>query len=169
VKKILPLLLGILLAGGGFGVYTMFLSGGGGKKETPAQAQAAAKKLLATAKKARIKAGIDGPIVSAGDPFVVNRADPGLAHCAKCSVSLLVDSGTPLAKAAADAAAAAPALEEQAQARDLIIDDVSSHSATELSTAAGRDVLKKQIIASIDTSTEKTVVLGVYITDFAIQ
>ena len=53
--------------------------------------------------------------------------------------------------------------------RDLIIDAVSSHSASELSTAAGRDVLKKQIIASIDKSTEKTIALDVYITDFAIQ
>jgi flagellar FliL protein len=168
VKKILPLLLGILLAGGGFGVYTMFLSGGG-KKETPAQAQAAAKKLLATAKKDRLKAAIDGPVVSAGDPFVVNLSDPGLAHFAKFSVSLLVDSGTPMAKAAAEAATTAPALEEAPEVRDLIIDAVSSHSASELSTAEGRDVLKKQIIASIDKSTEKTIALDVYITDFAIQ
>jgi flagellar basal body-associated protein FliL len=169
VKKILPLLLGVLLAGGGFGLYTMVLSGGGGKKETPAQAQAAAKKLLATAKKDRIKAGIDGEVVSAGDPFVVNLSDPGLAHFAKFSVSLLVDTGTPMAKAAAEGATAAPALEEAAQVRDLIIDAVSSHSASELATAEGREVLKKQIITSIDKDTAKTVVLEVYVTDFAIQ
>jgi flagellar FliL protein len=168
VKKLLPLILGIVLAGAGFGVYTMFLSGGG-KKETPAQAQAAAKKLLATAKRDRIRAAIDGSIVSAGDPFVVNLSDPGIAHFAKFSVWLLVDAGTPLAKAAADGTTDAPKLEEWAQVRDLIIDAVNSHSASELVTAEGRDVVKQQIIASIDKSTEKTVVLDVYVTDFAIQ
>jgi flagellar basal body-associated protein FliL len=168
VKKILPVIIGVVLAGGGFLVYTMFLSGGGGKPETPAQAQAKAAKLLATTKKQRLKDAIEGPIVTAGDPFVVNLSDPGLSHFAKFSVSLRADVGSPLEKV--EAGAAGPAkLEEADQVRDLIISAVSSHSSSELSTVAGRDELKKQIIKSINAETAKTVVLDVYITDFAIQ
>ena len=168
MKKILPIIVGVVLAGGGFLVYTMFLSGGGGKPETPAQAQVKAAKLLATTKKQRLKDAIEGPIVTTGDPFVVNLSDPGLTHFAKFAVSLKVDVGTPLAKVEAGSTTP-PTPEEAPQLRDLIISAVSSHSSSELSTVAGRDALKKQIVHMIDADTAKTVVLDVYITDFAIQ
>jgi len=43
IKKLLPVVLGLVLAAGGFFVYTTFLSGGG-PVETPVQAQAKAVK-----------------------------------------------------------------------------------------------------------------------------
>jgi flagellar FliL protein len=168
IKKLLPVVLGLMLAGGGFFAYTTFFSGGG-KVETPVQAQTKALKLDATAKKKRLKDKIDGHIVSLGDPFVVNLSDPGLSAFAKLDVSVLVDSGTPLEAAAAEGAATAPKLEEWTEIRDLVIDVINSHSSLELAKPEGRTKAKEEIITAINEHTRKTVALEVFFPTFAIQ
>jgi flagellar basal body-associated protein FliL len=168
IKKLLPVVLGLMLAGGGFFAYTMFFSGGG-KVETPVQAQTKALKVDATAKKKRLKDKIEGKIASLGDPFVVNLADPGLSAFVKLDVSVLVDTGTPFEAAAADAAAGAPKLEEWTEIRDLVIDVINSHSSADLAKPEGRTAAKEEIIKAINDRTRKTVALEVYFPTFAIQ
>jgi flagellar basal body-associated protein FliL len=152
------------LGGGGYFGYTMFLAGGG-KGTSPVAAQKAMLKKQRTAMKLRIKQRIDGPIVTLGDDFVVNLG--GLAHFAKFDVSLKVDKATKLAAAAA-AATADPALEDQAQIRDIVIADTSSYSATQLASMAGKNKLKERIMTDVANKTN-TVALDVYFTGFAIQ
>src|SRR4051794_10737362 len=145
IKKLLPVVLGLMLAGGGFFAYTTFFAGGG-PVETPVQAQTKALKVEVTEKKKRLKDKIDGPIVSLGDPFVINLSDPGLSAFAKLDVSVLVDSGSPLEAAAAEGAAEAPKLEEWIEIRDLVLDVINSHSSEELAKAEGRTEAKEEII-----------------------
>ena len=167
IKKILPVVLGLALAAGGFFAYTMFFSGGG-PVETPVQAQTKAMKADATAKKKRLKEQLQGPVVSIGDAFVVNLADPGGLAFAKLDVSLMVDTVTPI-EAAAEGSETGPKLEEQTEIRDLVIDVVNAHSASELSTAEGREQAKQEIIKAINEKTRLTVALEVFFPSFAIQ
>jgi flagellar basal body-associated protein FliL len=167
-KKLLPLILGIVLAGIGFGVYTMFLSGGG-KPEPAALAQKKAQTALAAAKKVRLKARIEGPITDLGDPFIVNLADPNLGAFVKAQVSIMVDPETPFAPKGAEAATAAPVLDENTQIRDIVIDVLSSYSSSDLATPEGRKKMKEQLVGAINAGTQKTVCLNVYFTFFAIQ
>lgn len=168
IKKLLPVVLGLMLAGGGFFAYTTFFSGGG-KVETPVQAQTKALKLDATSKKKRLKDKIEGRIVSLGDPFVVNLADPGLSAFVKLDVSVLVDSGTPLEAVSAEAAGTAPKLEEWTEVRDLVVDVISSHSSADLAKPEGRAAAKEEIIKAINDKTRKSVALEVFFPTFAIQ
>ena len=167
LKKLLPVVLGLVLAAGGFFVYTTFLSGGG-PVETPVQAQAKAAKADAADKKKRMKDKIEGPVVSLGDSFVVNLADPGGLAFAKLDVSLQVDAATPI-EAAAEGSDTGPKLEEQTEIRDLVISVINSHSSSELSTEGGRNQAKEEIIKTINEDTRHTVVLEVYFPSFAIQ
>jgi flagellar protein FliL len=165
MKKIMPLLLGALLMGGGYFGYTKFM--GGGPKEDPVAAQERVVKELAETKKQRKKDKLEGPIVSLGDPFIVNLADPGLAAFTNFSVSLKVDTGTPLH--AGHAASDPPALEESPEVRDAVIGVVSDHTADELKSAEGRNAVKDELIDEINRAAPKTLALEVYFTDFAIQ
>jgi len=167
IKKLLPVVLGLVLAAGGFFAYTMFLSGGG-PVETPVQAQNKAIKADAADKKKRLKQALEGPVVAIGDPLVVNLADPGGLAFAKLDVSLQVDSTTPI-EAAADGSDTGPKLAEQTQIRNIVIDVINSHSASELSTADGRDRAKQEITKAVNEETRHTVVLEVYFPSFAIQ
>lgn len=167
IKKILPVVLGLVLAAGGFFVYTTFLAGGG-PVETPVQAQNKAIKADAADKKKRLKQGLEGPVVSIGDPLVVNLADPGGLAFAKLDVSLQVDAATPV-EAAAEGSGTGPKLAEQTQIRNIVIDVINSHSASELSTAEGRDRAKQEIVKAVNDQTRHTVVLEVYFPSFAIQ
>jgi flagellar protein FliL len=167
MKKILPLILGVLLMGGGYFGYTKFM--GGGPVETPVEAQQKAEKTLAEEKKQRKKDKIDGPVVSLGDPFVVNLADPGLTAYTKFSVSLKVDKGTPMEAAGAHGATAAPALEEQTEIRDVVIAVISARTSEELKSAEGREAAKEELMDTINKDVPKTLALEVFFTDFAIQ
>jgi flagellar basal body-associated protein FliL len=168
MKKILPLVLGIVLAGVGFGVYTMFLSGGG-KPEAPALAQKKANAQLAADKKRRLKDHIEGPIADLGDPFIVNLADPNLGAFVKAQVSIMVDPETPFAPKSAESASATPVLEENTQIRDIVIDVLSSYTSSELATPEGRRKMKTELIKAVNAGTQKTVCIDVYFTFFAIQ
>jgi flagellar basal body-associated protein FliL len=152
------------LGGGGYFGYTMFLAGGG-KAASPVAAQKLALKEQRAAMKLRVKQRIDGPIVPLGDDFVVNLG--GLAHFAKFNLSLKVDKASPLA-AAAHGSTAEPALEDQAQIRDIVIADTSSYSAGQLATMGGKNKLKERIMTDVSNKTN-TVALDIYFTGFAIQ
>ena len=167
MKKFAPIIAAILIVGGYFG-YTKFMGGGGGgPKETPAQAQATAKAKTASEKKDRLKAPIDGPVVTLGDTFIVTLPDTD-RHFAKFAVSVKVDKGTPFEAAGAEAKGTPP-LEELPQIRDIVIHVVSSHSYADLINAAKRDEVKDEIKTAINKDTEKTIVIEVYFTDFAVQ
>lgn len=168
MKKILPIILGLVLAGGGFLVYTMFLSGGPAP-EPPAIAQKKVKDEEAASKKTRLKDRIEGSVVSLGDPFVVNLSDPNLGAFAKAEISLLVDKQTPFEATSPEAAGAAPKLEENTVIRDLAIDVLGSYSSSDLSTGAGRAKMKTELAKAVNDKTAKTVCLEVYLTFFAIQ
>ncbi len=83
-------------------------------------------------------------------------------------MSLKVDATTPI-EAAAEGSDVGPKLEEQTEIRDIVIDVINSHSASELSTAEGRDQAKEEIIKAINDKTRLTVVLEVFFPSFAIQ
>jgi flagellar FliL protein len=169
IKKLIPVLLGLVLAGGGFFAYNTFFAGGP-PPDPPAVAQTKAAELAVTDKKTRLKDLIDGPIVSLGDPFIVNLSDPGLASFVKTDVSIKVDVGTPLT--VGESATAAPKLEELAELRNIVIDVLNTHSAAELTTPDGREVAKKEIIKAINapkSTTSKTVALEVFFINFAVQ
>ena len=165
MKKIMPILLGALLMGGGYFAYTKFM--GGGPKEDPVVAQERVEKELADTKKQRKKDKLEGPVVSAGEPFVVNLADPGLSAFTKFSLSLKVDVDTPLH--AGHAASDPPALEEGPEVRDAVIGVISDKTADELKSSAGRDEVKDELIDEINRTAPQTLVLEVFFTDFAIQ
>ena len=170
-KKLLPiiaLVALVALAGGGFFAYTTFLSGGGGKKrahQTPADKRRAAEKKARAAMRLRQQTRADGPTVSLGDSFLINLADPGLAHYAKFDVSFKVDAKTPMAAAGHGSSAE---LEEQAAIRDIVITDAGRFTATELTRAAGVEELKRRIIHDVVARTE-TLPLDVYFTSLAVQ
>ncbi len=171
IKKLLPVLLGLILAGGGFFAYTTFFAGGP-PPDLPAVAQTKARDLAVADKKTRLQDKVDGPIVSLGDPFVVNLSDPGLASFVKTDVSIRVDIGTPMEVAGAEGAKGTAALEEKVEVRNIVIDVLNSHSGAELTTQEGREVVKKEIIKAINapkSSTPKTIALEVYFVNFAVQ
>ena len=167
ITKLLPVVLGLMLAGGGFFAYTTFFASGP-KPEPPAIAQAKHLKELAAKKKARLKDKIEGSIVSLGDSFIVNLADPGLGAFAKSDVSFKVDKETPFEPASAEAAAA-PKLLENTEIRDLVINVLNGHTSSELATVEGRDKAKEEIIAAVNDGPLQAVALDVYFTNFAIQ
>jgi flagellar basal body-associated protein FliL len=156
-KKLIPIIAAIALlavGGGGYVVYSTVLSGGGKKKhahETPADQRRAAEKKARAAMKLRQQARADGPTVSLGDSFLINLADPGLAHYAKFDVSFKVDAKSPMAAAGHGAGVAA--LDEQAAIRDIVITDAGRFKASDLTRASGVDTLP----------------LDVYFTSLAVQ
>jgi flagellar FliL protein len=170
VKKLLPVILGLVLAGGGFFAYNMFFAGGPAP-EPPVQAQAKAKTALITTKKQRLKDRLEGPLVSAGDAFIVNLADAGVGSYVKTDVSIRVDKDTPMEPAGAEATGP-PKLEEGTEVRNIIIDVLNAHSSSDLSTVDGRDKAKGEIVEEINNlkgTTPKTVALEVFFANFAIQ
>jgi flagellar FliL protein len=169
MKKILPLILGVLLMGGGYFGYTKFM--GGGPVESPVEAQQTAAKTLAEEKKQRKKDRLEGPVVSLGEPFVINLADPGLSAFTKVSISLRVDKGTPMEASAGGHGGGgdAPALEEQTELRDVVIAVIGDKTSDELKSSEGREAVKEELIDVINKDVPKTLALEVFFTDFAIQ
>jgi flagellar protein FliL len=167
MKKLLPIIVVavLVLGGGGFFAFKTFM--GGGPSVTPAQAQKKAHDEARKLMKKRKKERVDGPTVPLGEEFVVNLADQGLAHFAKFALSFKVDVQTPLA-AAGHAAGAEPALHDQTEIRDIVIDEASRFTAGELVSDSGRERFKKQLMVKVADHTE-TLPLGVYFTSFAVQ
>jgi flagellar basal body-associated protein FliL len=166
MKKLLPVIAGILVAAIAFFGYSKFL--GGGEAETPAGAQKRAKAEAAVEKKKRLKAPIDGPTVQLAEPFTVNLADRGVPFYGRFAVALKVDAQTPV-ELAAHGSSDPPKIEELPEIRDAIIDVVSSKSSAELSSQKGWHHVKEEIKAAINGKAPHTVAIEVFITDRAIQ
>ena len=169
IKKLLPVVLGLMLAGGGFFAYTTFFAGGG-PVETPVQAQAKALKLDATDEEEAPEGQDRRPDRLARRPVRGQPVRSGPVGFVKLDVSVLVDKQTPLEAAPAEGAAEAPKLEEWTEIRDLVIDVINSHSSAELATSRrAAPQAKEEIIKAINEKTRKTVALEVFFPTFAIQ
>ena len=166
MKRFLPIIIGMLIAGIAAFVYFKVIN----KPPPPAptQIQAEAKKTAATDKKARMKDKLDGPVMALGEAFTVNLADPGAF--VRTEIAVKVDAGTPMeAGAGGHGGGDALPLEEQAEIRDIVIDVLSQQKAGESVTSEGRAKIKEQIIERINEETHKTIALDVFFNSYAVQ
>jgi flagellar basal body-associated protein FliL len=173
--KKLPLIAGVVVGLAVLGGAAYFFLLKGGPAPTSAEkvraGRAAAAELASEQKllkKERLKLLAKGPTVKLVDEFVVNLAGDGLAHYAKFTVAMQVDEGTPMEVAGGHGAGDGPALEEESEVRDIIIDSASGFNAEELAGAEGREELKHAIAKTITKRTQ-TIPLEVFFTSFAVQ
>lgn len=146
-KKIVIILPVVFLLVGAFVAKTMFM------KPPPPDTKALAKK--------------PGPIYTMKDPFVVNLSDGDNSHFAKVGVALrLSELSAPDLEPAKGTNPAS--MEADPELRDIVISTLQKHSSAELSTAAGREDVKKQIIDTVNKETDEKIV-AVYYTEFAVQ
>ena len=102
------------------------------------------------------------------DPFVVNLADGGgTPHFAKVGVALRFSkwSEGEVVKGEGDTP---DTVEEAAELRDIVISTLQSKTSGQLSTADGRDSVKKAIVERVNKHTDYKIV-DVYYTEFAVQ
>jgi flagellar basal body-associated protein FliL len=167
MKKLLPIIVGVgVLLGGGYFAYKTFLAGDQKPKLSAAAVLRKAERGRKAAMRLRMKQRAPGQTISLGDDFVVNLSDPGLAHYAKFQVSLKVDAKTPVAAAAEGSTELG--LEDDAQIRDIVIDQAGRFTAEQLTSNEGREKLKHRIESELSHHTE-TLALDVYFTSFAVQ
>ena len=109
-----------------------------------------------------------GPIYALTDPFVVNLADGGDSpHFAKVGVAMRFSklSEGEIVKGEGDNP---DDVEEAAELRDIVISTLQSKTSAQLSTASGRDSVKKAIVERVNKHTDYKIV-DVYYTEFAVQ
>jgi flagellar FliL protein len=94
--------------------------------------------------------------------FVVNLADANETRYLKASIVLGID-GPVAAKGEGGSSGGDP------RVRDAIIEVLSSKRFAELSTPAGKDALKKQILAAVNQRMEGSKAVAVYFNEFAMQ
>jgi flagellar FliL protein len=102
------------------------------------------------------------------EPFVVNLADGGgTPHFAKVGVALRFSklSEGEVVKGEGDKP---DTVEEAAELRDIVISTLQSKTSAQLSTADGRDLVKKGIVERVNKHTDYKIV-DVYYTEFAVQ
>lgn len=102
------------------------------------------------------------------EPFVVNLADGGgTPHFAKVGVALRFSklSEGEVVKGEGDNP---DTVEEAAELRDIVISTLQSRTSAQLSTAAGRDAVKRGIVERVNRHTDYKIV-DVYYTEFAVQ
>ncbi len=147
-KKMIMIVGVVVLLVGAFAAKTILL------KPTPPDEKALAKE--------------KGPIYALTDPFVVNLADGGDApHFAKVGVALRFSQlSAPLILPAKGTEKAHT--ESDPELRDIVISTLQRHSSADLSDAAGRAEVKKQIVEAVNKETELKI-LDVYYTEFAVQ
>jgi flagellar protein FliL len=132
MKKILPLVVLLVVAGAGY------------------------KFVLAKPAKAEPKPKVDGTVYILGKEFLVNLADNRFA---KMTVALVLNKKDESTAAAGGEGAATPpegfgAMTEEAAVRDVITDDITGVKDTELTTRKGRDALKKEILKDLKKRTD---------------
>lgn len=108
-----------------------------------------------------------GPVYTMVDPFVVNLADRDTRHFAKVGVALQVSKLSAGLVPAAEGKEPAK-IEEDAEVRDIVIATLQDKTSDELGTRAGRDDVKKTIVAQVNKHTELRII-DVYFTEFAVQ
>ena len=132
MKKILPLVVLLVVAGAGY------------------------KFVLAKPAKAEPKPKVDGTVYILGKEFLVNLADNRFA---KMTVALVLNKKDESTAAAGGEGAATPpegfgAMTEEAAVRDVITDDITGVKDSELTTRKGRDALKKEILKDLKKRTD---------------
>lgn len=101
-----------------------------------------------------------GPLVTLGEEIVVNiKSEEGFEHYLKIKVTLETDGE----KTQAEVNKRVP------QIRDLIISIVSSKTKEKISEKEGKDLVRSEIINSINQSLSKGKVRRVFFEDFVIQ
>ena len=101
------------------------------------------------------------------DPFVVNLADGGGPHFAKVGVAMRFSklSEGEIVKGEGDTP---DTVEEAAELRDIVIATLQSKTSGELSSAEGRESVKRAIVQRVNRHTDYKIV-EVYYTEFAVQ
>jgi flagellar protein FliL len=171
VKKFLPIIIGMLIAGAAAFVYFQVIS----KPEPPSavELQQQERERVAEERKQRTKDRIEGGVYPIGEAFTVNLADP--SAFIRTELAVKVDAGTPKygdeAKGGHDkpAKGAPMPLKEEAKIRDIVIDVLSKQKPSEATSANGRKKIKEEIIKRVNAETEHTLLLDVYFTSYAIQ
>lgn len=109
-----------------------------------------------------------GAVYTMATPFVVNLADgDATPHFAKVGVALrfskLSEGDIVPAKGEKPAE-----VEDDSELRDIVISTLQSRTSSDLDSAAGRERVKKQIIARVNKHTDIKIT-DVYYTEFAVQ
>lgn len=109
-----------------------------------------------------------GIVYPMAEPFVVNLADGGqVPRYAKVGIALRVSKlSEPLVTPGKGDKPAH--VEDDAQLRDIIISTLQRSTSGQLSAAAGREKVKRQIVKRVNMATELKI-LEVYYTEFAVQ
>lgn len=146
LKLIIILTVALLaLGGGGFFAYTKFLKKG--QSETTEQKAEPEKKPPQKV------------ILHSLDTFIVNLADPGGKRYLKLTMQLELDNQKVLEEIN----------KETPKIRDVILTILSSKEFDDISTLAGKNALKKELIAKLNASLRTGKVLNIYFTEFLVQ
>ncbi|MGD9570755.1 MAG: flagellar basal body-associated protein FliL [Thermoleophilia bacterium] len=109
-----------------------------------------------------------GPVYTMAEPFVVNLADAGdTPHFAKVGIAMRfseLSAGEILPPKGEKPAE----VEDDSELRDIVISTIQSHTSAQLTSVAGRESVKKAIVARVNKQTELKI-LEVYYTEFAVQ
>lgn len=114
-----------------------------------------------------------GPVVPVGD-FIVNLADPGHTHYLKTSIVLQLAADPNAKKGGGDGDDPAKALATEMAPympayKDAIISTLSSKTAAILEEPAGREEVKAELIALLNSRVPEKKVMEIYFTDFVIE
>jgi flagellar basal body-associated protein FliL len=139
LKIILPVLLLVLVGGGG--AYKFVLAGGGSGKKAP-------------------RPKVAGELLPLTPDFTINL-DGG--HYGKVSVALEMDGGIPKA-----AEGAAPSLKENAVVRSIVTNDLTGLTTDELIQRQTREKLLDNILKDLQSQTDEQVT-HVFFTDVVVQ
>lgn len=109
-----------------------------------------------------------GPVYAMNEAFVVNLADRGeVPHFAKVGIALRFSklSGPMITPGRGDKPAT---VADDAQLRDIVISALQRRTSAQLQAPAGREGVKREIIADVNRGTDVKIV-DVYYTEFAVQ
>lgn len=145
---------------------------GGGSHETEAAAEAAVAptaldlEAAAEEKKERRSDEVAGPLVTLGEPFVVNLGDPGLRATVRVSIAVQVDEGTPVVAGEAGTPAH---LAEEVLARDVVLDTLGGLTSANLLAPTARDEVRALLLRRLNRGLPATLALEAYFTELTVD
>jgi hypothetical protein len=151
------------------------LTGGGGGHEAEAEAEAHAGAAAPSAldleqaaeeKQDRRDDEVAGPLVTLGEPFVVNLGDQGLHTTVRVAVAIQVDEGTPVV---ADAEGGPAHLAEEILARDIVLDAIGGLTSANLLAPAARDDVRALLLRRLNRGLPATLALEAYFTELTVE
>jgi flagellar protein FliL len=151
----------VLLGGGAAGAYLMLSHKGGGAHEGKAAEEKAAEGKASEAPAKGEGAGESYGVLSL-EPFIVNLADDGGDRYVKCTMRLVLDH-----QAVADAAKTDDLT--ITRIRDRVLTLLSSKAFAQVATPDGKESLRKEIQAQVNTILKSASVTEVYYTEFIVQ